>query len=399
VQLYGLDPAGFRAILAAVRAEFPSVYVFSWERAYGDVLLLAAAEPLRPEDLPRWERLPAPVRDDLQGLRHYSSPDLWSLVRLVPEDVDRLVGDAPVVNSDENLFVELSSPRLLQSETRTLEMNWALFRPFGHGVLPLLRALGEPLDADRIGALALSYIQGRRDTDVATALARESLARGRSAHGIAASVALAAGSSRDSLLAQLDEAVSLAPDAVEPRVLRAIQLMTAGHDFEGLADLEAAIALAPDDPRPPALRWQALHRLGRLPEAVAQLDAFVRTPSMRASPALWRSAAEVYLAAGRLEDGIVWLRRVVHGQPLRVESWELLAAACDRTGRAEEAERARRNAGRARQNQVLVAQRDARLAAARGDWKQAVDIAQQALSKQPGYEPLVRDLARFRAGR
>ena len=398
LQLYGLEPTGFRAILAAMRAEFPSVYVFSWEPGYGDVLVLAAAEPLRREDIPHWERLPPAVREDLERFRHFSTLDLWSLVRLLPADVDRLVRDAPVVNSDQNLFVELSSPRLLHAEQQTLDVNWALLRPFDQGVLPLLQALGEPLDADRIGALALSYIQAHADHDVAAALARESTARGRSAHGIATAVMLAAGSSRERLLAQLDEAVALAPDALEPRLLRATHRMEAGRNSETLEDIEAAVALAPEDPRPRTLRWQVLRRLGQLDEAAAQLDAVAGLPYVQAQPALWLGAADVYFAVGRLEDGIAWLRRVLRGRPLWAEGWELLANASERAGRAEEAGQARRNASQARRDQVLLLQRDARLAAARHDWARAVDLARQAIAKDASYEPVVRDLERFREG-
>ena len=209
---------------------------------------------------------------------------------------------------------------------------------------------------------------------------------------------LAAGSSRERLLAQLDEAVALAPDALEPRLLRATHRMEAGRNSETLEDIEAAIALAPEDPRPRTLRWQVLRRLGQLDEAAAQLDAVAGLPYVQAQPALWLGAADVYFAVGRLEDGIAWLRRVLRGRPLWAEGWELLANACERAGRAEEAGQARRNASQARRDQVLLLQRDARLAAARHDWARAVDLARQAIAKDASYEPVVRDLERFREG-
>jgi len=158
-----------------------------------------------------------------------------------------------------------------------------------------------------------------------------------------------------------------------------------------------AIALAPEDPRPRALRWQVLRRLGRLDEAAAQLDAVARAPYVQAQPALWPAAADLYFAAGRLDDGIAWLRRILRRSPLWAEGWELLANACERAGRADEAEQARRNTRQARRDQVLLLQRDARLAAGRNDWARAVDLAQQAISKDQSYERAVRDLARFRA--
>lgn len=397
VQVYGLEPESFRAILAAVRAEFPSVYVFSWEPRYGDILVLAATEPLRREDLPAWDRLPATVREDLQRFRNFSSVDLWSLVRLLPADVDRIVSQAPVVNSDRNLFVELSSPRLLHAEQQTVDANWALLRPFDRGVLPLLEALGVPLDGDQIGALALSYAQARADGDVAATLARVAMARGPSPHAVAANVVLGAGRPRDALLGELDQAVALAPEAVEPRILRATKRHEARADADALADVDAVLAVAPDDPRAHVLRWQVLRRLGRLEEATESLDTAIRLPYFQLQPALWFAAADVYLAAGRPSDAAEWLRRVLRGRPLWVEGWDALATACERAGRTADAARAHRNAAQAARDQVLFLQREARLAAARQDWGRAVELAQQAAAKDPRYEPVARDLERFRA--
>src|SRR5204862_7077659 len=100
VQLYGLEPGGFRAILAAVRAAFPSVYVFSHRPDSGDVLVHGALEPLRGEQLPRWETLPAPVGQDLERIRNYSTADPWSLVRPVPAPRGRTAADAAAWHSD-----------------------------------------------------------------------------------------------------------------------------------------------------------------------------------------------------------------------------------------------------------------------------------------------------------
>src|SRR5262249_51184697 len=112
-QLYGLAPSGVRSILAAVRAEFPYVYVLAYQPGYGDLLLLATLEPLRAEDLPHWDVLPLRVRQDLQRIDTFSTEDVWNLVRVLPADVDRIVRDAQVVNSDENPFLDLVGPRQL----------------------------------------------------------------------------------------------------------------------------------------------------------------------------------------------------------------------------------------------------------------------------------------------
>src|SRR5262245_3972003 len=235
VQLYGLDPIRFRSILAAVRAEFPTVYLFSDRPNSGDVLILATLEPLRREQLPHWETLPVSVRHDLERVRNYSTADLWSLVRLLPADVDRIVADAPVVNSDENLAVELASPWLVHAEATMMNANWALFRPFTQGVVPLLAA--EPLDAERLGALALAYADTRGDADVAAALLRASESRGPSASALATrALFIAHGEVTPEALGALDTAVALAPDAFQPRFLRAALRWASGRDADALAD-------------------------------------------------------------------------------------------------------------------------------------------------------------------
>jgi hypothetical protein len=80
-----------------------------------------------------------------------------------------------------------------------------------------------------------------------------------------------------------------------------------------------------------------------------------------------------------------------------VEGWELLAASYERIGHRDEAARARRNAGLARRNGVMLMQRDARLAAWRRDWKQAREVLERAVREDPAYLPARQDLERVRA--
>ena len=42
----------------------------------------------------------------LERVDVYSTAQLWSLLRLLPEDVDALAGEASVANSDDNLLVD-----------------------------------------------------------------------------------------------------------------------------------------------------------------------------------------------------------------------------------------------------------------------------------------------------
>jgi spermidine synthase len=398
MQLYGLDPIRLRSILAAVRAEFPTVYLFSSRPNSGDLLILATLEPLRREHLPRWETLSAPIRRDLERVHNYSTTDLWSLMRVLPENVDRILKDATVMNTDDNLTVELSSPWLLYSESLMVNQNWALFRPFDLGVLPLLIALGEPIDAERIGALALSYADQRGDADVVGGLVRVAQSLGPSARALTAQVLAAArGQVTDDALAALDTAVAMAPAAYEPRYFRCALRFAGGRNPEALADANVAVSLAPDDARPKVLRWRILQRLGRLDDAAADLEAIATSPFMQTEPDLWPAAAELHLARGQVDEATRWLRRALEGQPNSAELWAQLIAAYDRAGRSTEAAAARRNQARAARNRVILLQRDGRLAAWRGEWQQARNFFQQALAQDPTYRPVQADLERLQA--
>ena len=55
---------------------------------------------------------------------------------LRPEDVDALAAQATVVNSDDNLFIELGAPWMLYEET--VDANWQTFAGNKRGVVPLL---------------------------------------------------------------------------------------------------------------------------------------------------------------------------------------------------------------------------------------------------------------------
>jgi predicted Zn-dependent protease len=197
-------------------------------------------------------------------------------------------------------------------------------------------------------------------------------------------------------LATLDAAVALAPNAFEPRFLRGALRFAAGRDADALEDAGTAVTLGPADARARVLRWRILQRLGRLPEAEVDLDATAKSPFLETEPDLWMSAVEVYFARGRIDDGIRWLRRVLEGRPFWPEGWELLAAAYDRTGHADDAALARRNVPRARRNSVVLLQRDARLAAWRQDWRLAGELLRQAAAQDPTYGPVQSDLERVR---
>jgi hypothetical protein len=292
VQLYSLDAPALASIVAALRAEFPYVYGFSDFSGSPDLLLLAMDRPLAAGDLPRWERLPEPVRADLMRIGNFSTADLWGLMRVTPEDVDALVRLAPVVNTDDNLYIELGTPWMLYEETSV--GNWKALVSTRGAILPMLEALGEPLDKEKIGDLALAH--AKKHSTSTDDLLRAAGERGRAGSSIAAATVVARtfddGSfTHENQLATLDEAVALAPGSFEPRLLRGEVRYEAGEYEGALADAEVAAALRENDPRAPALRMRALAKLGRYADAQRDADVLLDTRWGKDDPRVPREAA------------------------------------------------------------------------------------------------------------
>ncbi len=402
VQLYAMPPEDLYSILAAVRSEFPYVYGFAHGDEEPDLLLLATLRPLSRADLPRWEDLTPAVRDDLRRVGNFSTTDVWSLLRLAPADIDVLVGQAPLVNRDDNLHIELATPWLLgamQGED-TLGPNWLAFARFPLGVLPLLRALGEPLDGEQTGALALSYLRARHDLTVATAVLGEATKLGRSGHSMTTALLVARAFDRDgtldlaSQLATIDEAVALAPGAIEPLLVRAELRQEAEQHAAALADLDAALARAPDEVRAREIRLRVLRALGRDEDAVAELERLLASPYVEYDPTLWQTAGELYVATGRHARAVEVLGRYLRElHPAWADSWLQLATAHDGAGEPDAAARARRNAGIATANQLRALHRRARIARWRGWDDDARTLLEQLVALDPGNAAASAELA------
>ncbi|MCH8256735.1 MAG: hypothetical protein IIA75_02365, partial [Proteobacteria bacterium] len=154
---YGIDWEEMTAILAALRSEFPYVYGFVIDRQMPDLLMVASLEEFSVDSLPRFEALPASVRRDLERVEIYSTAQLWSLLRLLPEDVDAIADRAKVVNNDDNLVVELRTPWTMYAGIP--EKNWAFTSEFNAGILPLLENSSEAVDPEFVGELAIAYLR------------------------------------------------------------------------------------------------------------------------------------------------------------------------------------------------------------------------------------------------
>jgi spermidine synthase len=389
VQLYSLEPDALASILAAVSTEFAHVYAFAHVQNSPDMLLLATDRPLTRDDLPRWENLDPTVRSDLQRIGTLSTEDLWTLVRLLPEHVTQLAARAEAPNTDDNLRIELDTPRMLHVET--VLPNWASFEELApRGVHPLLERVGEPLDENRLGRLALSYVQRRGAAQVATNLLKPATASGANGPAIAAAVLVAreidteGRLSAADLLASLDEAVALSPRDPDVLVLRGDLALEADRPVEALANAESALGARPDDLLAAALRVRALERLGRADEARARLQPLLGTPVVEFDPELLQLEGQLAAATGDHQVAVRALRGYLEGRNANWPGgWRLLAESEAALGRADAAAVASENADRTVRNQARLLHRRAREAAWRGHDARSAELLDMVLLLEP----------------
>jgi spermidine synthase len=390
--LYAVDPEILRSVLGALRAEFPYVYAIVIDRRVPDLLLLATTEPLRSEDLPRFETLPEAVKSDLSRVGTRSTADLWSLIRLLPEDVDALIGPDAVPNTDDNLFVELRSPWLLYADDFAngdgpSAHSFALIDVFRLGEWPLVESAAAAQGIEP-GELALSHIRARRDRSVAESLAK--LGAGGGA-GIAAQAELDRledGMDVDAYRAALDTAVSTSPDDFTVRMVRA-RARLAWDDARGaLDDLARASELRPDDPSVRVLGASVLLQAGRAQDAFDSLQPVLATEYGQLDPPVWFLAGRAAIEAGHPGEGAELVERYLEYEPGQVVAWELLERAYTTQGRTAEAGRARRNRTTNLYLLALGAERE-------GDADRARETLRRALVISPEHAPSRAALTRL----
>ncbi len=400
MQLYGMDPPALAAVVAAMRSELPYIYTFAAEGEGPNALLLAMRRPLTRADLPRWEDLGPAVRDDLRRVGVFSTADLWSLVRSLPAHLDRLARRARAVNSDENLMIELRAP--LMSNRVNVRDNWVALAPSKDGVVPLLRAVGEPLDERTLGDLAFAYVAHRNDYKVGQELLRLANEHGRAGQSIAAAVALVRevdesnSLSLENQLASLDEAVELAPESIEPYLLRGQVRHENGEHELALQDAAVVLARAPDEPRAHVLRMRALAGLERYDEAAREAQLLLESRAVRRHDALAKEQAIVLAAAQRDDLATPLLENILRLEdPSWSDGWELLAEVYERNGRTNEAAAARYNVDVALRNRSRSLHRMARLALWLGEQRDARSLLTLSVAFDPEYEAARDDLARL----
>lgn len=116
IQGYSITSRELRAVLAAVRAHFPQVTL--WSAGWGDLAIVAGDESFRIDAQRLLDK--ATAHEEIRALlRESDAPDLVSLLSrnlLAGSSLDRYVGDAPP-NTDDNLILEFQAPKLLYRET------------------------------------------------------------------------------------------------------------------------------------------------------------------------------------------------------------------------------------------------------------------------------------------
>jgi spermidine synthase len=393
LQLYESDATCSRAILAALRAEFPYVYGFLFRAESTDMMFMAMQRPLRADDLPRWNALPEVIRNDLRRVGLFSGAEIISLIRLTPADIDAIVGDGGAVNSDDNMYVELRSPWSVFDRTRATE-NQRLMRRPNAGALPLL-----PPDAaaEEVGALALAYVQGREEVGVGEAIVREATARGDSpsARVAAVEIALQSGDLEPAdAVDQLSAVVAQYPDAFAPRLHRARLLASEERYDEALDDADAALRAQPGDLRARYERARTVLALGRAAEAHREAQGLLASPFVELEPEIWSVAGEAAAAAGQMPAAVTSFQRYLELNPNSPTEWSTLATVYAATGDTRRATEAATNEQRARRNTAILLHEQARAFEAR-DRHLAIQTLKVILHTDPTFEEAHEDLTRL----
>jgi len=294
--LYQLGREDLRAAVGAFVDVFPDATMWSTP---ADAVLIGTMKPLR-IDLPDWQRRLAASQVH-EGLARVGLADLLSLVAeftLTPDGMRRFAGDAPR-NTDDNVFLEFSSPRHMGAGHALLESNWRLLESLAESPAPLLGQV-EPTYASRAEA----------ERAIAQVLAAKA----------ALSDALAADLSRPERIARLREIAQGPPPYGPAQDELAWQLRLLGRGL--LAEGDAAQAqrafelsslLAPLDWRARVeLAW-ALRRQGSRNAAIASLEEALRL-APHAPPAHYEIATAL-LESGRTADAVPHLRAAASGRP------------------------------------------------------------------------------------
>ncbi|MCU0222948.1 MAG: fused MFS/spermidine synthase [Acidobacteria bacterium] len=392
IQLYGMDPPGVASVLEALRSEFPYAYAFQFLRNDGDLMLLASDRPLTAADLPRWEALPPAVREDLEQLRLLGTEDLWSLMRLTSDDLAQVATLATHRNTDDSMYVELHAPWRIQD---TIDENVKLLERFNSGILPVAEAGASPLSAEQVGALAYFYAAGRIERGTATRLVAEAKRRGPSGMALCAEGFLLESAPQPdpgTALRMYEQAVQMAPDRVEPKIMLARALVRGGRGAEALPLLDTVLAADPRNALALGMRMRVNGQAGRYSAGWADGKVLAGLPVSRFEKEFVGEAAVLAMASGQTEDGLALMADFLRWNPLALREWEVYEEILRRNGRTAEADTARRNREAAVRNQVLLTHRSARYEMRFGSKEIAKQLLESVVQREPDNKAARKDL-------
>ncbi len=389
VQVYSIQPEAVAAILRALQVEFPYVYGFYTEPGSPDLLFLSSLEPLTAAGLPNFEEQPASVAADLQRIGVHATADLWSLLRLSPHATAALARRAPVPNSDDNMFVELSTPWSLY-DTGALGHNWAVLRPLAEEIVNFWRNAFTGDEPARLATLGLAYLQ-QNELAIARQLLELARASGKAPENEALALALEAttakepGEARARLLPQLRMLGTLLPRS------RVISLSLAEWELEQMnfsQALDAAntvLASWPGDLPAQRIRFEALLGLGRFQQAWGEAQRLLASPYALRNHELKVKAAQAAHQSGDLASAERLLWDYLEWYPDSPQEWETLADLYEKLGDRARGGMARRNAEQAKRNVVLELHQQARRLTLIGDRQGAAQRLRTAFLFAPDY--------------
>jgi spermidine synthase/tetratricopeptide (TPR) repeat protein len=393
LQLYGMDTASVQAVLSSLRSQFPYLYGFQASRDDTDLLILARQAPLNDRDLPDWNSLPVAIKHELNRINLYSSQDLWSLLRLTPEDFERIIDDNQIENTDDNMFVALRSPwHLFDSSDEVL----AMFQPRNEGVLAIENV---SLSANDIAALALSHMWTRNDLIMAANTAAIALKSGESANGRVFTAELRGTAylkDTGKILSRLDRAVQLEPDGFVPRVARANFFYDTDDTEKALQDVQVALSVEPEYWPARRLKLDILTDMGRYEEARTEAEILLESPYVEVDDEIWADAAQLAVNLGKLSDGAYEMSRYLQLSPYSPENWSWLENVLKRLGQDQNSAMAARNSTLSATNMIRHAHRDARYLEQLGQTDEAMESLEEIITQDPDYEMARADLARLR---
>jgi tetratricopeptide (TPR) repeat protein len=386
-----LDDEGMRSLLAALRSEFRYVYGFRYQAYDSDMVVLARNEPIGRDGLPVWDKLPEKVRLDLGRIGISSTADLLSLMILNPDDVDNLVENVEP-NTDDNMFLELHTPRLFYESSMASMDGPQVHR---RGVLPLLE---QDFSPDLAAQVALSHLRLRNDPTFAREVLAGAAAMGESRAQVIARAELLVRDSPDQWRAAVAMLDAMPTDDGKDYLLhysRAMIRFAARQEFAAaLADIDRAVSIRPRAWQAHRLRLNLLIGMQRWQEARAEADLLLASPWIDYDWRIWSDAAVLAAILENPEQGIEEMTRFFQRNPFAAREWNWMAQTLESTGRSDEARVAGNNRDRILRNEARYNHRLARWHETRGNREQARQLLRQLIADDPDNRLAREDLAR-----